>query len=411
MLAPHASGGRLTVLLDHDLEGAELAESPDRLRAVRVRDRRSGAVRTLVAPYFLDATELGDLLPMAGVEHVLGFEDRDEPLNQQAFTVCFAAEHVEGEDFRGDPPAEYNFWKTYAPDLRPAWPGPMLSMTYSQPVTLKPITAQFDPTGPGAGLWVYRRIADARLFLPGTYRGGISLINWPQNDYLLGPLAGPGVTADDAARHIDRAKQLSLSLFHWLQTECPRPDGGAGWPGLRLRPDLMGTPDGLAKAPYIRESRRIRAETTVTEAMVGRAARSEALGLAPSDPSLRAQPFDDSVGVGYYRIDLHPSTGGDNYIDVDSLPFQVPLGALLPVRVENVLPACKNLGTNHITNGCYRLHPVEWAIGEAAGSLAAFCLDRKEPPRRVRSDPGLLADFRARLDAAGVERSWPAGPA
>ena len=25
----------------------------------------------------------------------------------------------------------------------------------------------------------------------------------------------------------------------------------------------------------------------------------------------------------------------------------------------------------HITNGCYRLHPVEWNIGEAAGALAA----------------------------------------
>jgi FAD dependent oxidoreductase len=43
-----------------------------------------------------------------------------------------------------------------------------------------------------------------------------------------------------------------------------------------------------------------------------------------------------------------------------SLPFQIPLGALIPRRVENVLPACKNLGTTHITNGCYRLHPVEW---------------------------------------------------
>ena len=184
MLAPHASGGRLTVLLEHDLEGAELGDSPDRLRSVRVRDRRSGAARALVAPYFLDATELGDLLPMAGIEHVTGFEDRDEPLNQQAITACFALEHVEGKDFRADPPAEYNFWKTYVPDLRPAWPGKMLSLTYSQPVTLKPLSAQFDPTGPGAGLWVYRRIADARMFAPGTYRGGVSLINWPRKRWM-----------------------------------------------------------------------------------------------------------------------------------------------------------------------------------------------------------------------------------
>jgi hypothetical protein len=113
------------------------------------------------------------------------------------------------------------------------------------------------------------------------------------------------------------------------------------------------------------------------------------------------------VGVGSYRIELHPSSGGDNYIDVSSLPFQVPLGALLPRRVENLLPACKNLGVTHITNGCYRLHPVEWNVGEAAGALAAFCLARKEPPRQVRKDKKLLADFQALLRGDGVELEWP----
>ncbi len=39
--------------------------------------------------------------------------------------------------------------------------------------------------------------------------------------------------------------------------------------------------------------------------------------------------------------------------------FQIPPGALIPRRIENLLPACKNLGTTHITNGCFRLHPVE----------------------------------------------------
>jgi hypothetical protein len=61
----------------------------------------------------------------------------------------------------------------------------------------------------------------------------------------------------------------------------------------------------------------------------------------------------------------------------------------------------------HITNGCYRLHPVEWNVGEAAGALAAFCLDRKEPPRRVRRDKKLLSEFQRFLTAAGVEIAWP----
>jgi hypothetical protein len=120
-----------------------------------------------------------------------------------------------------------------------------------------------------------------------------------------------------------------------------------------------------------------------------------------------AEPFGDAVGVGSYRIDLHPSTGGDNYVDISSLPFQIPLGALIPVRMENLLPACKNLGVTHITNGCYWLHPVEWNIGESAGALAAFCLDRNLSPRAVRNTAAHLGDFQRYLRAQGVELEWP----
>ena len=107
------------------------------------------------------------------------------------------------------------------------------------------------------------------------------------------------------------------------------------------------------------------------------------------------------------RIDLHPSTGGVNYIDVGSWPFQIPLGALIPVRVENLLPACKNLGVTHITNGCFRLHPVEWGIGEAAGLLAAFCLERQVAPRQVRGNGALLQQFQLFLASQGIELDWP----
>jgi hypothetical protein len=104
---------------------------------------------------------------------------------------------------------------------------------------------------------------------------------------------------------------------------------------------------------------------------------------------------------------LHPSTGGDNYIDISSLPFEIPLGALIPKRVQNLLPACKNLGVTHITNGCYRLHPVEWNIGEAAGLLAAHCLREKKRPRQVRNTENLLAAFQKEITAQGVEIRWP----
>jgi hypothetical protein len=250
---------------------------------------------------------------------------------------------------------------------------------------------------------IYRRIVDKRNYQPATFPTDVTLVNWPMNDYFLGPLVE--IDRDSAARHLQRGKQLSLSLLYWLQTEAPRPDGGAGWRGLRLRPDIVGTADGLAKAPYIRESRRIRAEFTVLEQHVGTEARSQLFKQPPEQVS--AEPFADSVGVGSYRIDLHMSTGGNNYIDVSSLPFQIPLGALIPRRVENLLPACKNIGVTHITNGCYRLHPVEWNIGEAAGCLAARAVQIKTPPRRIRNDSKLLAEFQSALQRQGVETAWP----
>ena len=197
---------------------------------------------------------------------------------------------------------------------------------------------------------------------------------------------------------------MSLSFLYWLQTEVERPDGGKGWKGLRLRNDVMGTEDGLAKYPYVRESRRIKALFTVLEEHVGKEQRASVSGLSRDE--LKAATFDDSVGIGYYHIDLHPSSRGDNYIDFPSLPFQIPLGALIPQNMENLLPANKNIGTTHITNGCYRLHPVEWSIGEAVGMLVPFALSKNVTPKQVREDNALLREFQTMVRSQGVETEW-----
>ena len=62
---------------------------------------------------------------------------------------------------------------------------------------------------------------------------------------------------------------------------------------------------------------------------------------------------------------------------------------------------------DHVTNGCYRLHPVEWNVGEAAGALAGYCLNQRVSPRAVRSSPTLLADFQRVLLSMGVQLHWP----
>jgi hypothetical protein len=238
----------------------------DRVTGVVVRGLESGRDSLIEAPFFIDATPYGDLLDLAGVEHVLGAESRSEtdephaseradPRDQQAITHCFAMEHRPGEDHTIDKPRQYELWREYH---QPGWPGSLLSWT---------IAHELRPKGP--------------------------------------------------------------ELFH------------------------------------------------------------------------------DSVGIGCYRSDLHPRVSGAGYLDIGAWPFQIPLGAMIPVRVENLLPGGKNLGVTHITNGAFRVHPVEWNIGEAAGILAAFCLERQTTPRAVRSGARLLGDFQVLLRRQGIELSWP----
>jgi len=410
MLAPHRTTGRVRVLTRHKPVRTDVAG--DRIRAVTLQNLRDNSEVTIAAPIVLDATELGDLLPMTGCEYVVGAEsqrthgephapDTAQPQNIQSFTWCFpvAFDPAPGADHTIDKPKQYERWRDYAPHLAPPWPGKMLSWTYTHPHTLQPVTRTLFPeeAAPGeANFWEYRKIVRRDIYKPGHEPHEVTLVNWPMNDYWEHAVIDK--PAEDVAVYLEESRQLSLSLLYWMQTEAPRPDDKAGHPGLYLRPDLVGTDDGLAMAPYHRESRRIRAVFTVTENHVGADARRG---------SASAENFPDTVGIGSYRIDLHPSTGGRNYIDVPSLPFQIPLGALLPVRMENLLPACKNIGTTHITNGCYRLHPVEWNIGESAGLLAAFSLSKNVSPRAVREKKELLDEFQGLLRQQGVELSWP----
>lgn len=407
LLARYRPSEQLRVLLEHD---PVLVEADgDRLRAVTLVHRPSGDEVTISADYIIDATELGDLLPLGQVEHVIGAESQAQtgephalpgdanPYDQQAATWCFAFDYLPGEDHTIEKPPMYDFWRNYQADF---WPARQLSWTACHPVTLE-ASYQSLFNGPtdarkAPDYWHYRRIFYRKHYPDGLYPSDIVVANWVHIDYWLGPLVG--VSEADQKKHLEEAKQLSLSMMYWMQTEAPRHDGGVGYPGLRFRGDITGTSHGLAKRIYVRESRRIQAQFTVTENHVGVEARGDLKGAAQ---------FDDTVGVGSYRIDLHPSTAPRNYVDISNWPFQIPLGALLPVRVENLLAANKNIGSTHITNGCYRLHPVEWNIGEAAGALAAHCLNEGKTPGQVRNQRDALTAFQMVLEKLGVPLHWP----
>ena len=410
MAAPYLHSGRLQIFTR--TRAVQAWAGTDRVEAIEVEMQLENRREIWTAPYFIDATELGDLLPITGAEYRYGSEsihetgephatENPEPENQQAFTLCFPLEYIPGEDFTLSKPDKYNFWQNFVPKLDPPWPGELFSWIYTHPATLKPKDLGFDPVQK-AGFWSYRQILEISHFQPGQFEGNVSLVNWPQNDYLLGGLIDVGESV--FKENVAAAAEMNRCLVYWMQTEAPRPDGGTGWPGLRLRPDMVGSADGMAQYPYIRESRRMRTEFTVTENHVGAEARAKLTGQ--KGDQLTAASFDDSVGIGYYRIDLHPSINGRNYVDFASLPFQIPLGALIHERMENLIPACKNLGVTHITNGCYRLHPVEWNIGESAGALVAQSLKTGTSPRGIRNQKMALREFQKDLQSIGVPISW-----
>ncbi|ARJ03861.1 FAD-dependent oxidoreductase [Cnuibacter physcomitrellae] len=409
MTSPLEASGLLTVLTEH--EPIEVHREGDRITGVLLRDLRTGDEVLVEAELVADATELGDLLELGDVAHVVGAEgvgDTGElhapaearPDDQQAVTWCAALELRPGESHVIARPEGYDRWRTTVPSF---WPGPQLSWEDVDPITLerreRPIFAG-RPTdaidGDDLDLWHYRRILARRMMHEDWAGHDVTLVNWPQVDYWDRPLIGVTPSAQRLA--MAEARELTLSFVHWIQTEAPRTDGGEGYPELALRGDVLGTTDGLAKAVYVRESRRIKARFTVTEGHIGREMRGDGAGSAL---------FDDSVGIGFYRIDLHPSTGGRTYVDIDCFPFQIPLGALLPVDTENLLAANKNIGTTHITNGAYRLHPVEWSIGEAAGALAAFCATERVRPAQVYEDPARREEYRGLLSGRlGIALAW-----
>lgn len=398
--------------------GAEV--SGDRVTAVILWNLERGEDERIEADWVIDATELGYVLPLTGTEYVVGAEsrgeteephapDRPEPDNVQGLTWCFRAK-ISPSPLAGVAPPSYESWRSYVPAFTfgNPWPGPLLGFEVLHAHTGEPRTLPLmRDDGDFYALFPYRQQVDPAKW--SDARAASTLVNWPQNDYFVASIldvdppgnrsAFPGASGPVSEARLRDSIELSRCLMHWLQTEAPRHDGGYGYPELAYDeaafPAVEGIPRGFALYPYIRESRRIRSLGTVREQDVS----------ADAHPGLdRAPSFADSIGIGAYRLDLHPSTNGANTIDTSSLPFEIPLGLIIPQRMRNLLAAAKNVGTTHLTNGCYRLHPIEWNLGEAAGLLVAFCQARNSEPHAVHGAP---AEFLSLVEGQGIRRQWP----
>ena len=401
MLEPAVAEARLRVLRRTVAVGARAEEG--QVSSVTVLDLDARELREIEPRLVIDATELGDLLPLTGIDYRVGAETvaqtgeahaqptEPKPRCVQSFTYPFAARRMPaGENHAIAEPSKYAHY-------RDAQPYRLTIEVHGGEIygeTSGRLAYDLYDTRPGTkgGLWTYRRLLCAADFAEGVPHD-VSMFNWPGNDYRDRSLIDR--PPEEVVVALQDAKRASLGFLRWLQTEAPA-SGRRGAPEIALAPEVMGTDDGLAMFPYIRESRRIVARRTIVEQDVS----------AAFQPGPRAARFDDGVGIGWYPIDIHRAGPEDVGVSCRTRPFQIPLGALLPAAGSNLIAGGKNLGATHITNGCYRLHPVEWSIGEAAGALAAFCVRERVMPSAVAQT--YLREFQDTLLAQGVPIAWVA---
>lgn len=198
----------------------------------------------------------------------------------------------------------------------------------------------------------------------GQIQNGKFMINWPinGNDFYANMVEMNEVQRQEATK---KAKEHTLGFVYFMQTEL-------GWNTLGLS-DEFQTEDKLPLMPYHRESRRIH-------------------GLARPNMNHLEKPYDQSeplyrtgIAVGDYPVDQHhgKNTNAPDLYFVPVPSFSVPLGSLIPEDVDNLIVAEKSISVSNIVNGASRLQPVVMGIGQAAGTLAALCVQEKISPRQV----------------------------
>jgi hypothetical protein len=238
-----------------------------------------------------------------------------------------------------------------------------------------------------------------------------------------------------------KAEEIAQGYFYWLVAGTTDSQLGNGvkqpQPNNRYLAGLdspMGTVNGLSKYPYMREARRIIGRPSwghpqgfnlweidisrrdykdfyyrltlapqmyrrLKAALAGLETTAVIAGTKPVQKTTRrtrSTIFPDSVGIGHYAIDFHPcmvisppevpgntERRGERRGAGQAYPFQIPLRAMIPQKINNMLVAGKSIATSHIAAAAYRVHSFEWSAGAAVGTTAAFALEKAIAPYQL----------------------------
>lgn len=389
----------------------------------------------------IDATETGELLPLAGVPYRLG-TDRQTPREPSAratgtdpyctlaFTYSFVIEHTFFPQFPSKP-AEYD-----SPFHGPSYSFGEEGNTFPVIFSYRRIKSDVYP-----GDFLIKMIQQFFQLGDAIYLGDQSLQNWAWgNDWRLstatsnlvltqqqleaqGQLTKGNWRGGLRSSALADAETHAYGYYYWLvtgttdaQIQKVNPQYSKPYflqyAFLKGADSPMGTEHGLSRYPYIREGRRI----------IGRPSTGYSEGFTIYETDLNGQRssidnsgptrfFPDSVGLGQYPLDFHSCIINENFapspyearilLSPQYNAYQVPLRALIPQKIDNLLAGSKNIATSHITNAAYRIHATEWAIGAAAGNTAAFALRNNVIPAEVANSDTLLKALQTQLVKQG----------
>jgi hypothetical protein len=376
------TGGRSAVDLYLTAEVSEVLKDDMAVRGVTLTDGTT--IRSTVV---IDASEYGDVLPLAGARYRVGNSTSDSVVSTactQAITyTAVVRQYLDGMDpaFRfSSPPPGY---ETVAEQYR-------RSVTDDgQFLTTIPVHFAFHNS--------YRGMPDSAN--PSNYEASPDQmglitktgINW-FNDY---PVTVEYVENRQRRKAMDcGAKLRTLQFVYYLQQDLGHVywsvtnDEGFDTPynvaqGCPdIPPDFKALERHLPLKPYVREGRRAIGLMTLTAADIRREGTN---GVA-------ARGFPSALAVGDYPADLHGCAQtadldcGDTAADWTrgAGPFQVPFEVFIPEAVDGLVLAEKNLSVSRLVNGAIRLQPITMATGQAAGAIAALAVEWNLQPRRLK---------------------------
>lgn len=332
--------------------GFEKAEKLSRGWKVYFRNPSDGKCMIVKTKILIDATELGDVAAACGAGYRVGMDSRYDT----------------GEEIAPEKANDIVQDMTYVAILKDF--GPDADMTIDCPEGYDAddfINSCKGPRSTGATygrvLWTPQEMIDY-----GRLPGGKYMINWPidGNDYYANVIE---MSPQERQAVFEKAKNYTKCFIYYIQTEL-------GYKNLGIADDEFPTSDGFPLIPYHREARRIDGEVLFT---MNHAAK----------PFEQTQPlYRTGIAVGDYSIDHHHFA----HPDYDNIPklnfgpiasFNVPLGALIPKGVDDLIVAEKSISVTNIMNGATRLQPVVMQIGQAAGALAALAVSRGTKVRDV----------------------------